>query len=133
MDFRHVRACYVKSGQLRTQGTAADAAAEVVKYASKPTMRGDLGLCNEVELRAELEHARRVVLFHLALRGRHRVETYLAARDRAPGEDEAIDDVEPCRGSLQCPRCGLAMHCVAMGRQSPEGAGYDWERPVRGP
>ncbi|HEY3821620.1 MAG TPA: hypothetical protein VGL81_30845 [Polyangiaceae bacterium] len=131
--YADVRACYVRKGRLRSRGNAADAAAEVVKYACKPVTRGDPGLLDGAELRAEVEHARRVALFHLALRNRHRVETYLAARERAPGEDDAIDDVEPTPEGLRCPQCGGVMHCVAYGKLTPEVAGYAWGRPVRGP
>ena len=138
----HIERCYErdKDGRrIKSARTVAGAVREAVKYASKPTKQGKSPhrFTSDEEWRSELEHAREAMLFHLALKGRHRVETYGLLKKRAEGEDDAIDDVEP-RQDGEAPRCpdciaeGLPgdMHCMRYG--SREHTRYAWAPPARG-
>jgi hypothetical protein len=120
-----------RDGRL-VSGDGADAAAEVVKYACKPTMHGNPHYADEGELRDEIEHARRTVLFHLAMRGRHRVETYGKAKKIAPGEEHAADDQEPGAGP-RCSECHGPMTPVGFGERAFDGAWYRWAARTQGP
>jgi hypothetical protein len=131
-----VRRCYSRKGDGKlAYGSGADAAAEVVKYACKPTMHGNPHDASPDELRDEIAHARRVVLFYLAMRGRHRVETYGEAKHRAPGEEDAPDDAEPTASGPRCSECGGPMVCVGVGVRDRQHGGtfYDWGAQPSGP
>jgi hypothetical protein len=112
-------------------GSPADAAAEVVKYACKPVVHGNPHDASPEELIEERAHARRVVLFYLALRGRHRVETYGFAREVAPEEGDAADDAEPTDAAPRCScgNVGCVMVCVGFGKRTFEGSRYEWGAP----
>jgi hypothetical protein len=94
-----IRPAYAK----RSAGSAvpgrpsiASAAREAIKYAAAPVL-ACVPLVNEdgTPNAEQVRHAERVIDFYVALRGRHRVETYGLAKNRALGEESAPEDVEP--------------------------------------
>ncbi len=133
----HVSECYERGPdgrRIKSGKSLAGAAREAIKYVTKPTAHGRSlhALADvpedvwRVELADEVAHARESMLFHLALAGRHRVETYGLARERAPQEAAAIDDAEPNGTAPMCPDCGLPMHFLMHGARL--GTMYDWQR-----
>ena len=119
----HVKTVYerdTRGQRVRTgKSTAVAAVREAVKYATKPTKQGKSPhrFETDAEWIAELEHAREAMLFYLALRGRHRVETYGLAKKRMEGEDEAPDDLPPrVDGQAPtCPKCKQPMDWLMFG------------------
>ena len=76
---------------------------EGLKYASKPVL-----LAYEPHRGVsmpELLHVEKALRFYLALRGRHRVESYGLARKRAPEDEAEAEDVEPGDDAAHCPTC----------------------------
>jgi len=131
----HVSVCYERGPdgrRIKSGKTLAGAVREAIKYVTKPTANGKslhetLADAPDEVWRDEIGHARESMLFHLALAGRHRVETYGLAKQRAPGEDEVIDDVEPKPCGFACDECRQRMHVLLVGTR--EGPMYGWEAP----
>lgn len=87
---------------------------EAIKYAAAPVAVDDVPKIDEPATPTQLAHAERLLRFYLALRNRHRVETYGEAKsDDGPTADD--DDAPLATEVAPCGRCGRELDFVAFG------------------
>ena len=86
---------------------------EVLKYATAPVVPGGVPHPDEPFSGAMLNAAEEVVLFYLALKGRHRVETYGLARPRVERADAGAEELDSDAASSGVCACGCPFVFVA--------------------
>lgn len=105
-----------------------DGLREALKYSIKPMPtegkgRGGRSLLNPDPDGAQppelLSHVELILRTHLALRGRHRVQTYGICRKVRDGEEEGAEDVEPDERSCRCPVCRCPLRVETGWRWDP--------------
>jgi hypothetical protein len=101
---------------------------EAIKYAAAPVALHDLPEVGKRGSDSQVLFAERVLRFYLAMRNRHRVETYGDAKDDI-GVDTEADDIPLDEEMRPCPS-GHALEFVTFGVNQT--GGYVWFRALFG-